>query len=347
MHLLKNLIIHLIHNDHKIIVTTRNKDVTNKLLTHYGIEFNCISKPKKNIVGMIFELIQRDVCIFKLHRKHNFSVSIGSTMSIAHLSALFNVPSYNLGEDDDDVVPLYTYITFPFTKKIVSPEVVRYKKWRNKRVLYSSYQELAYLHPNNFIPNEKILNKYNLEKGRYVIARFSALKAYHDIGKKGINDNLWKRIKSMCHGYKIIITRENERSHHIDPWDMHDIIAFAKMIISDSQTMTAEAAVLGVPSVRYNSFVGRISYLEELEHKYKLTYGFRPGQDDKMIDKINKLLSKKTIYEEWQNRRKKMLSEKVDFNKWIINYFEKHISSSKNELLNNYSSSTSYYANIR
>lgn len=323
MHLLKNLIIHLIHNDHKIIVTTRNKDVTNKLLTHYGIEFNCISKPKKNIVGMIFELIQRDVCIFKLHRKHNFSVSIGSTMSIAHLSALFNVPSYNLGEDDDDVVPLYTYITFPFTKKIVSPEVVRYTKWRNKRVLYSSYQELAYLHPNNFIPNEKILNKYNLEKGRYVIARFSALKAYHDIGKKGINDNLWKRIKSMCHGYKIIITRENERSHHIDPWDMHDIIAFAKMIISDSQTMTIEGAVLGVPSIRINSFVGRCSVIQELEDKYQLAYGYLPYQEDLALTMISDIINNSDSEKIWGERRNKMLAEKVDFNQWLIDFFEK------------------------
>ena len=322
-HLLKNLIIYLKNNQHNIIVTTRNKDVTNKLLTHSGIQFNCISSPKTNIVGMIFELIQRDVSIFKLHWKYNFNLSIGSTMSIAHLSALFNVPSYNLGEDDDDVVPFYTLITFPFTKKIVSPEVVRYKKWRNKRVLYPSYQELAYLHPNNFIPNEKILNKYNLEKGRYVIARFSALKAYHDIGKKGINDNLWKRIKSMCHGYKIIITRENERSHHIDPWDMHDIIAFAKMIISDSQTMTIEGAVLGVPSIRINSFVGRCSVIQELEDKYQLAYGYLPYQEDLALTMISDIINNSDSEKIWGERRNKMLAEKVDFNQWLIDFFEK------------------------
>ena len=324
-HLLKNLIIYLKNNQHNIIVTTRNKDVTNKLLTHSGIQFNCISSPKTNIVGMIFELIQRDVSIFKLHWKYNFNLSIGSTMSIAHLSALFNVPSYNLGEDDDDVVPFYTLITFPFTKKIVSPEVVRYKKWRNKRVLYPSYQELAYLHPNNFIPNEKILNKYNLEKGRYVIARFSALKAYHDIGKKGINDNLWKRIKSMCHGYKIIITRENERSHHIDPWDMHDIIAFAKMIISDSQTMTIEGAVLGVPSIRINSFVGRCSVIQELEDKYQLAYGYLPYQEDLALTTISDIKNNTDSEDIWRERRNKMLAEKVDFNQWLIDFFENKV----------------------
>ena len=44
----------------------------------------------------------------------------------------------------------------------------------------------------------------------------------------------------------------------IDPKDIHHILFFADIFISDSQTMTAEAAVLGTPSIRYNDFVGRL-----------------------------------------------------------------------------------------
>ena len=42
-------------------------------------------------------------------------------------------------------------------------------------------------------------------------------------------------------------------------------MAFASLYIGDSQTMAAEAGVLGVPFVRFNDFVGRIGYLRELE----------------------------------------------------------------------------------
>ncbi len=35
--------------------------------------------------------------------------------------------------------------------------------------------------------------------------------------------------------------------------------------------MIAEAAVLGTPSIRFNDFVGKLGYLEDLEHKYGLT----------------------------------------------------------------------------
>ena len=54
---------------------------------------------------------------------------------------------------------------------------------------------------------------------------------------------------------------------------MHHVMAFASLYIGDSQTMAAEAGVLGVPFVRFNDFVGRIGSLRELEDVYRLGFG--------------------------------------------------------------------------
>jgi hypothetical protein len=51
--------------------------------------------------------------------------------------------------------------------------------------------------------------------------------------------------------------------------------------------MTAEAAVLGVPAYRLNDFVGRISYLRELEAE-GLARGFVPGQEDALVVAIER-----------------------------------------------------------
>ena len=59
---------------------------------------------------------------------------------------------------------------------------------------------------------------------------------------------------------------------------MHHVMAFASLYIGDSQTMAAEAGVLGVPFVRFNDFVGRIGYLRELEDVYELGYGIHATQ---------------------------------------------------------------------
>ena len=55
--------------------------------------------------------------------------------------------------------------------------------------------------------------------------------------------------------------------------DIFDLIFYADLFISDSQSMTVESAILGTPNIRFNDFVGKISVLEELEknmanHRY-------------------------------------------------------------------------------
>ena len=47
-------------------------------------------------------------------------------------------------------------------------------------------------------------------------------------------------------------------------------MVFASLYIGDSQTMSAEAGILGTPFVRFNDFVGRINYMTEMEDVYEL-----------------------------------------------------------------------------
>ena len=104
---------------------------------------------------------------------------------------------------------------------------------------------------------------------------------------------------------------------------------YATMFIGDSQTMTSEAAVLGTPSIRCNTFVGRIHYLEEEEYKYGLTYGFRPDQTEAMFQKIEELLVMPNLKQEWQARRQKMLSEKIDYSRFLTWFIENYPESAR------------------
>ena len=104
---------------------------------------------------------------------------------------------------------------------------------------------------------------------------------------------------------------------------------YATMLVGDSQTMTSEAAVLGTPAIRCNTFVGRIHYLEEEEHKYGLTYGFCPEQSEAMFQKIDELLAMPNLKQEWQTRRQKMLSEKIDYSAFLTWFIESYPESGK------------------
>ena len=116
---------------------------------------------------------------------------------------------------------------------------------------------------------------------------------------------------------------------NINPLDIHDVMAYSSMYIGDSQTMAAEAGVLGIPFIRFNDFVGRISYLEELENKYKLGFGIKTSQPDKLIEIVKKLLEQKDCKEFYQERRKKMLSEKINYANFLSWFIENYPKSSK------------------
>ena len=65
------------------------------------------------------------------------------------------------------------------------------------------------------------------------------------------------------------------------------VMRFASLYIGDSQTMAAEAGVLGVPFVRFNDFVGRIGYLRELEDVYRLGFGVHASPLESTKTQIN------------------------------------------------------------
>ena len=125
---------------------------------------------------------------------------------------------------------------------------------------------------------------------------------------------------------------------------MHHVMAFASLYIGDSQTMAAEAGVLGVPFVRFNDFVGRIGYLRELEDIYELGYGIHatPLAADSPIRRADGLAQPsgvEALYERveqlgampaeerkatFQSRREKMLAEKIDCAKFLTWFIENY-----------------------
>src|SRR3989344_40012 len=323
VHLFKNLIFHFKKKGYKVIVTSRQKDVTAYLLDHYKIRHIVLSKAKSGILGGLYEFLERTIKIIKLHKKHHFDVAIGTSVSIGYLSLLFGIKSYIFNEDDDDVVPFFVFLAYPFATKIINPvTLAKSNLFKNKRIFYNSYQKLAYLHPGNFEPDLKVLTKYRLKPYSYVLLRLSQLKAHHDLQATGLKD-VRDRIETLLQKkYRLVVSEENQKSE-FKPEHIHDIMAYAKMIVTDSQSMSVEGAVLGVPTIRYNSFGAKISVLKELEKKYNLTYGYVPGQESAFIKKIRELLNKKNVNIIWQQRKANMLEDKENLNRWMVNFFNK------------------------
>ena len=105
---------------------------------------------------------------------------------------------------------------------------------------------------------------------------------------------------------------------------MHHIMAFASLYIGDSQTMAAEAGVLGTPFIRFNDFVGRIGYLNELENKYKLGVGIKSNEGDRLMKVVEEMARNEQLRDEYKFRREEMLEDKMDvaqFLTWFVGQY--------------------------
>jgi predicted glycosyltransferase len=333
-HVFKNTIKTLTRNGCKISILIKKKDILETLLKNDGLDYlNILPKGRHDSkAGLLLGMLTTDFNLLKYCIRTAPDLLIGTSYAISHIGRLLTIPSINVNEDDWNVVPLYSKLSYPGASVILSPFACDNGKWEYKSVKYHGCHELAYLHPQNFTPDINIANKYIDATKKYFIVRFSNLKAHHDKGVQGITDETANRlIELLKPAGNIYLTSERPVSSSleqyrlkINPLDVHHIMAFAYMYIGDSQTMANEAGVLGVPFIRYNDFVGRIGYLNKMENNYQLGYGFKPEQKDEMLQKVSELLSFPDIHEEWKHRRNIMLNDSIDVNSfltWFIEYY--------------------------
>lgn len=331
-HLFKNVIKSLKENGHQTYILIKKKDILEELLKESGFVYHNILPQgrKDDKISIAFGQLKQDIKLLSFCLKQKPDILIGTSVAISHVGKLLSIPSINLNEDDADVVPLYAKLTYPWATHILAPHICRMGKWINKTIFYQGYHELGYLHPNNFAPKIEIAKKYiSLEKP-YFILRFAKLGAHHDTGIKGISDEIAAKIVEQLtpHG-QVYITSERKLNADLEPYriqinpiDIHHVMAFAKIYIGDSQTMAAESGVLGVPFIRFNDFVGRIGYLEELENKYQLGFGIRTNELEKLFSTIEELVNNANLGEIYKERRLGMLSEKIDYAAFLVWFIE-------------------------
>jgi predicted glycosyltransferase len=333
-HMFKNTMTNLQKNGNKIVAVIRPKDVLEQLCVDSGLSFYKVcDRPQKNgLFGLGISLLKKIKAVLKIVKKEKPDLLIGSDGVLAYVGCLRHIPAFECNEDDAKAIKLYALMFFPFFSNIIFPKVTDAWLWKYKKIGYNSYHELGYLHPNQFTPKKEIVEKYFSTDKPYFIIRFSKLNAHHDVGIKGINAEIAQKIINILkpHG-DIYITSERKLEPQFEPYgirinplDMHHVMAFASLYIGDSQTMAAEAGVLGVPFVRFNDFVGRLGYLRELEEDYKLGFGIKTNETERLYAVISELVAMPDRHEVFRQRRQKMLSEKIDYAQFLTWFIENY-----------------------
>jgi len=335
VHLFRNFYREMEKRGHTLYVTTKDLSSATVLLSLYNIPYKVIGVKGATMAGKAFRQVLFSLKLLMIARKLRIDIGLGSSISLAHASRFCRMRSVIFDDDDDIVQPLMTRFGHPFADAVVSPCSLKGARASCKALFYPGYHELAYLHPSRFSPDRQVLEEAGISPGeRYFIMRFNAFTAHHDTGVRGLSaaQKLMLAEQLGRHGKVFITTEadiEKELSGYqlrISPEKAHSLLYYAAMFVGDSQTMTSEAAVLGVPALRCNTLAGSISYLREEEEKYGLTYAFTPGEFSSLQEKIEELVGNPDLGKEWQRRRAVMLDDTIDvtsFMIWLVENFAK------------------------
>lgn len=341
----RNTINLLIDRGHYVKVLITTKDVLEELVkTEKWNYFNIFPEGRKikflpKMLSALINSIRTIIRLNKFSKERDYDLFITDDFLVIN-GKLNGVPSIKFHVDDISVVPESSIQLF-FADHILAPSVTNIGRFKNKLIPFYGYKELGGYHISTFIPNRSVIEDFHKSNKPYYIIRLVSLTATHDNEASGLKENdILKLITLLEKHGAVYISSEKKLSNkfrryllNINAADMPHILYHANLFISDSQTMSAEAGVLGTPFVRYSDFVGRISYLDELENRYGLGFGVKTNDKEKLFAVVMNLLNTPNIKTNWNNKRMKMLTEKVDLTAmllWLIENFPQSIDRLKN-----------------
>ncbi|HPD13572.1 MAG TPA: hypothetical protein PLE19_01390 [Planctomycetota bacterium] len=330
VHLFRNAIRIWRDRGDQVLTTAREKEVVTALLARYGIPFETLTRQRRGLFGLGLELIQRDWRLWRRARRFRPQFLIGTSPSAAHVSRLVHGTSIFFNDDDRKAVPLVSALAHPFAHWICTPDAIQ-EDYGPKHIKHPSYHKLAYLHPSRFTPDPRVRAELGVGEGeRYFLLRFVSLEAHHDAKARGLPAVTKLQLLELLARYgRVFVSSEAPLTSPFDahrlpvpPDRFHDVLAFADLVVCDSQTVACEAAVLGTPSLRCNTFVGHLSYLEELEHRYGLTRGFRPEQAGDLFRLAAEWAADAKRRAAFAERRQRMLADKCDLTDWMVRFID-------------------------
>ena len=317
----------LINEGHDVNVVARDKDVLLTILKEDSCNYLIYGHHGRSILSKFIVLPILLYKYYNIVNKINPDIIVSKASPYAAIIGWF----FNLKTiiaPDSEIVQLTKLFVAPRSSIIITPSGYSID-YGNKHMRFNGFFEDCYLHPSVFTPRKDLVANMGIDISLpYFILRFISWTANHDINKYGFSYTDKIDIVNLLKKYgKVYISSEEKLPTDLEKYKLkipaskvHDVLHFATMYIGDSQTMATEAALLGTPAIRYNSFVGPndMSNFIFLEKKYKLLRNFSEINDVKAC--INEFITNPNNKKQWLMKRRKYYSATNNVNSTIKKY---------------------------
>lgn len=246
---------------HDVKVIARDKDVLIKVLQEERVDYKIFGQHRKKMYAKVLGTIPILMNYNKIVKSYNPDVIVSKASFYAVCMAKLN-NSKSVIFPDSEVVKVTNRYVVPLATKVVTPRTFGLD-FGEKHIRFDGLFEDCYLSPTVFAPDKTVIEQYHL-KQPYAVFRFVGWYANHDVGNNGFSIAQKKQMILEVKKYmNVYISSENPLPEELEccrlpipPSLMHHVLAYADLYLGDSQTMATEAALLGTPSIRSNSFVG-------------------------------------------------------------------------------------------
>jgi predicted glycosyltransferase len=309
---------------HDVVVTARDKDVAVDLLETFEIEHTVLSTQRQGSVNLARELASRTYKLTRFANARDVDAMIGLMgPSIAPASRLLRIPSFVLY--DTEIASRTNTWVYPMATEVITPDCYT-GPVRGTHVTYKGYHELAYLHPARFTPDPSRIGAFGLERERpYVLIRLPSFASSHDSKESSTSSQAWMSwIRSVSQSHQVVISSERELAPDLEPYrltgptaDIHHVTTFADVVIGESATMAAEAAVLGTPAI----LIGATSrgYIDDIERRYGLIRYFEPHQFDEAIGAARRTLDQRSD-SRFAEAHDRLVRDHIDVTSWLTDH---------------------------
>ena len=325
VHLYRNAVERLEARGHSVLVLARDYGCTVELLEWYDLPYEVYGYCDTSKGSLLRQLPRHYVRMLRLAREYDPDLVFGMGAYAAHTGLATRTPTILILDSEPTSVD--HLISRPFADAVVTPDAFR-KDLGADHYTFPGFKECAYLHPEEYTPQADVRDRLGLAPDeRYAIVRFNAFGSHHDVGKGGFTrEQRAELIERLDREVTVFVSDEGgemdlsalpAREFDVHPALMHDAIHEAALLVADTQTIVTEAALLGTPVVRSNSFVGEddMGNFLELEDA-DLVRNLADFAD--VLSTAERLVADPDAKSRWRRRREAYLESKANLTEIIV-----------------------------
>jgi predicted glycosyltransferase len=260
VHYFRNVMEKMQGDGHVFLVVARDKEVSQQLLSAFGIPFISRGKGARSKIGKLLYMLKADVQLLfiSLRFRPDAFLSVVSPYA-AQVAWVLRKPHIAL--DDTEHAQLARKFYLPFSHKVITPYCFNLDLGP-KQVRMRSFFELFALHPKYKTASSHIRQYLGLKSDEpFAVLRFVSWGASHDYGQAGIpSETKLELIKKLSKTHRVFVSAEGIVPDEIEPFriaiaphEIHGVLYEADLYVGEGATMASECAMLGTPAIYYNS----------------------------------------------------------------------------------------------